>query len=125
MLNALEFINDRSVQFNLTWHMKGMILNRIPLIKKLNLREIVILNGVYGTLTEKNDPRVTPGLLALPAGWKELSSMPYLEAGIGLENVFRLLRIAYFFRLPPYHNDEHLTWMQKWGGLRFGVYVDF
>ena len=125
MLNALEFINDRSVQFNLTWHMKGMILNRIPLIKKLNLREIVILNGVYGTLTEKNDPRVTPGLLALPDGWKELSSMPYLEAGIGLENVFRLLRIAYFFRLPPYHNDEHLTWMQKWGGLRFGVYVDF
>ena len=123
MLNALEFINDRSVQFNLTWHMKGMILNRIPLIKKLNLREIVILNGVYGTLTEKNDPRVTPGLLALPAGWKELSSMPYLEAGIGLENVFRLLRIAYFRRIT--YKDNKLNWEGDWGGLRFGVYVDF
>ena len=122
-INALEFINDRSVQFNLTWHMKGMILNRIPLIKKLNLRELVILNGVYGTLTDKNNPNITPGLLTLPSEWKELSSMPYLEAGIGLENVFKILRIAYFFRLPPY--NEALDWEQALGGFRFGVYVDF
>ena len=103
--------------------MKGMILNRIPLIKKLNLRELVILNGVYGTLTDKNNPNITPGLLTLPSEWKELSSMPYLEAGIGLENVFKILRIAYFFRLPPY--NEALDWEQALGGFRFGVYVDF
>ena len=124
MLNALEFISDRSVQFNLTWHMKGMLLNRIPLIKKLNLRELVIFNGVYGTLSDMNNPALNPGcLLAIPEGTGQLKSMPYLEVGVGLENVFKLLRIAYFQRLT--YRDANLSWMSKWGGLRFGVYVDF
>ena len=123
MLNALEFISDRSIQFNLTWHMKGMILNRIPLIKRLNLRELVIFNGVYGTLSDMNNPALHPGLLAIPDGTTQLKSMPYLEVGIGLENVFRILRIAYFQRLT--YRDANLSWMEKWGGLRFGVYFDF
>ena len=123
-MNVLEFVTDQYVQANLTWHMKGMLLNRIPLIKKLNLRELVILNGVYGTLSDMNNPALNPGcLLAIPEGTGQLKSMPYLEVGVGLENVFKLLRIAYFQRLT--YRDANLSWMSKWGGLRFGVYVDF
>ena len=123
MINALEFISDKSVQMNLTWHMKGMILNRIPLLKKLNLREIICFNGVYGTLSDNNNPTNNPGLFAIPYGTTRLDKMPYMEVGVGLENIFKLLRLVYFQRIT--YRDANLSWMGKWGGLRFGIYADF
>ena len=123
MLNALEFISDRSVQMNLTWHMKGLFFNRVPLLKKLNLREVLVFNGLYGTLSDQNNPMVTPGLFMIPEGTRPLGNMPYMEVGVGLENIFKLLRIVYFQRIT--YRDANLSWMSKWGGLRFGIYVDF
>ncbi len=123
MMNALEFVTDQYAQINLTWHMKGMIFNRIPLIKKLKLREIAIFNGVYGSLSEKNNPNITPGLFAFPEGTMALGKMPYMEVGVGLENIFQLFRVVYFYRLT--YRDHDLNWLGKWGGIRFGVYADF
>lgn len=123
MMRALEFVTDQYVQVNLSWHMKGMIFNRIPLIKKLKLRELVIFNGIYGGLTEKNNPDLTKGLFVLPKGTSALGNMPYMEVGVGIENIFRLFRLVYFYRITQ--RDQDLGWLGKWGGLRFGVYVDF
>lgn len=123
MMNALEFVTDAYAQINLTWHMKGLIFNRIPLIKNLKIREIVIFNGLAGNLSAKNDPRKTAGLFTLPEGSGTLSKMPYMEIGAGLENIFQLFRIVYFYRLS--YRDNNLSWLGKWGGIRFGVYADF
>ena len=123
MMNALEFVTDQYAQVNLTWHMKGMILNRIPLIKWLKLREIVIFNAVYGGLSAKNDPSRHPGLFLLPEGTMPLGKVPYMEVGVGLENILQLFRVVYFYRIN--YRDHDLSWLGKWGGLRFGVYVDF
>lgn len=123
MMNALEFVTDQYVQLNLTWHMKGLIFNHIPLIKRLKLREIVVFNGIYGGLTAKNNPACTPGLFMLPEGTMPLGEMPYMEAGVGIENILQLFRVVYFYRLT--YRDHDLGWLGKWGGLRFGVYVDF
>lgn len=123
MMNALEFVTDQYVQLNLSWHMKGLIFNRIPLVKKLKLRELVVFNGVYGSLTRKNDPARSPGLFILPEGTRALGKMPYMEVGIGIENIFQLFRVVYFYRLT--YRDHNLDWLGKWGGLRFGVYADF
>ena len=45
------------------------------------------------------------------------------EIGAGLENIFQLFRVVYFYRLT--YRDHGLGWLGKWGGLRFGVYLDF
>lgn len=123
MMNALEFVTDQYVQVNLTWHLKGLIFNRIPLVKKLKLRELMIFNGVYGNLTGKNDPGRSPGLFVLPEGTMALGKMPYMEIGAGVENIFQLFRVVYFYRLT--YRDHDLDWLGKWGGIRFGVYADF
>lgn len=52
-----------------------------------------------------------------------LGEMPYMEIGAGLENIFQLFRVVYFYRLT--YRDHGLGWLGKWGGLRFGVYLDF
>ena len=126
-MNALEFVTDQYVQANLTWHMKGLILNRIPLLKKLKLREIVCYNIAYGNLTDKNNPALHPGrLFELPEGTRALDAgKPYMEIGAGLENIFQLFRVVYYYRIPTYPHPENADFLSKWGRLCLGVYADF
>ena len=126
-MNVLEFVTDQYVQANLTWHMKGLFFNRIPLLKKLKLREIVCYNIAYGNLTDKNNPVLHPGrLFELPEGTNPLSgSKPYMEIGAGLENIFQLFRVVYYYRIPTYPHPENADFLSKWGRLCFGVYADF
>ncbi|GAK36604.1 hypothetical protein JCM15093_1777 [Bacteroides graminisolvens DSM 19988 = JCM 15093] len=52
----MEFINDEYASWDLTYNMNGLILNSIPLIKKLKWREVVTFRGLFGNLTNKNNP---------------------------------------------------------------------
>ena len=124
MMNALEFATDQYAQLNMTWHMKGLIFNRIPLIKHLKLREIIVFNGLVGSLSDKNNPALGhAGLFQMPEGTGPMNGVPFLEVGAGIENIFQMFRVVYYYRIT--HRDNNLTWLGKWGGLRFGVYTDF
>ena len=79
MMNAMEFVTDQYVSWYLTYYLKGWILNRIPVIKWLKLREVVSFSGVYGNLTDKNNPNLTPGLFKLPDGTMTMGNTPYME----------------------------------------------
>ena len=126
-MNVLEFVTDQYVQANLTWHMKGLIFNRIPLLKKLKLREVICYNIAYGSLSDKNNPELNPGrLFELPEGTRALDGRkPYMEIGAGIENVFQLFRVVYFYRIPTYSHPENADFLSKWGRLCIGVYTDF
>lgn len=56
LMKDWEFLNDRQVFWALSWDMNGKLLNRIPLIKKLKWREWFAIKGVWGHLTDKNNP---------------------------------------------------------------------
>jgi hypothetical protein len=99
MMRALEFVADQYVSFNVTYYMKGWILNRIPLLKWFKLREVLSFNGIYGSLSNKNNPALNDGLFLLPEGTTGLGNTPYMEASVGLENIFKVLRIDYYRRL--------------------------
>ncbi|MDR1562601.1 MAG: DUF5686 family protein [Dysgonamonadaceae bacterium] len=100
MMYPLEFISDRYTSFFMTYYMKGLILNRIPLVNKLKLREVISLSGMYGSLSDRNNPSRQPlGLYELPLETRFFGSKPYMEASVGLENIFRILRVDYFRRL--------------------------
>ena len=106
-MNAMEFINDRYVSWDLNYNMNGLILNRIPLIQYLKLREIVSFRGMYGGLSPQNDPAQSNDLLKFPSGSYSMGKVPYMEAGVGLENIFKVLRIDYVWRLT-YLNHPHI-----------------
>lgn len=120
MMSALEFVTDQYVSFNATYYMKGLILNRIPLVKWLRLREVVSFNMIYGGLTKKNNPSYTPNLFLLPDGTQPLGDTPYMEASIGLENIFKILRIDYYRRLT-YLNHPGI----KKNGVRVALRFSF
>jgi hypothetical protein len=98
-MNALEFINDQYASWDLNYNMNGLLLNRIPLIQYLKIREILSFRGFYGSLDKRNDPALSNGLMQFPAGTYKMGKDPYMEAGVGVENIFKILRIDYVWRL--------------------------
>jgi hypothetical protein len=105
MMRAMEFIADDYAALHATYFLKGWILNRIPLINRLKLREVVSFNAIYGSLSDKNNPAVSPtGLFQFPDETRMFGRAPYMETSIGLDNIFRIWRLDYVYRLN--YRDE-------------------
>lgn len=120
-MNALEFINDEYVSWDLTYYLNGNLLNRIPLIKKLQWREVFCFRGLWGNLTDKNNPMMEgEGLFTFPEGTHLMGKTPYMEASVGIENIFKALRVDYVWRL----NYRHHTDIQK-RGIRATIQLTF
>ena len=106
LMDPMEFINDRFVSWEMTYYMNGFIFNRLPLIKKLQLREVITFRGWYGDLSDKNNPNIDgEGLYRFPGNTYMMGDKPYMEFGLGVENVFKLLRFDYVWRLS-YRDHE-------------------
>lgn len=128
LINNMEFLNDRFVSYMVSWDINGKILNRIPLIKKLKWREYIGCNVLWGMLSDKNNPYCNPNdknLFYFPGRFNSDGSytaishvmdkkVPYVEAIVGIHNIFKLLHIEYVRRLT--YIDRPGT--SKWG-IRF------
>lgn len=125
LMNAMEFFNDEYASWDLTYYMNGLIFNRLPLIRKLNWREVVTFKGMYGNLSDKNrpDPLNTGTLFNFPYSNEQqhyMTSTPYMEVAFGIENIFRVLRIDYVRRLT--YTD--IPGIDKWG-IRIKFHIQF
>ena len=106
-MDYYEFASDTWATLFWEHDFKGFFLGKIPGIKKLKLREIVLLRAAYGTLRDENngiegDPNFGAEMI-FPAGMKALEK-PYVEAGVGLSNIFKILRVDAVWRLT-HRND--------------------
>ena len=100
LMKPMEFVMDQYADFFATYYLKGWILNRIPLLNKLKLREVVSFRALIGSLSERNNPLFgSAGLYALPEGTRMMTNTPYMEYSIGLENILKFIRIDYIRRI--------------------------
>ncbi len=120
LMNALEFVNDSYLSWDVSYNLDGLLLNRIPLIKYLKVREVLTFKGLYGQLSDSNNPTYNTSLYTLPTNTSLMSNTPYMEAGIGVENIFKILRVDYVRRLTYLDNDN----ISKWG-VRIALTFDF
>jgi len=93
MMNYFEFVSDKYFSFYYTHHFDGLFFNKVPLLRRLKLREVAQIKGLVGRIEDKNlnysqFPSTLSGL-----------SKPYFETSIGIENIFQMLRIDYIWRL--------------------------
>ncbi|MBN2481768.1 MAG: carboxypeptidase-like regulatory domain-containing protein [Bacteroidales bacterium] len=105
MMNYYEFVSDEYINFFAEQHFQGFFLNRIPLIRRLHLREVVGCNILFGRLDDAHK-----AIMEFPEGLYELDK-PYYEANAGIENIFKFIRIDAMWRFS-YLDHEHV---QKFG----------
>lgn len=121
LMNAMEFMNDSYFSWDVTYFLNGWLFNRVPLLKKLKWREVVSCRGLYGHLSDKNNPALTDGLFAFPIKeTRAMGKIPYVEVGVGIENILKVLRLDYVWRLT--YRD--LPQIDK-SGLRISLHMTF
>ncbi|MBN2639575.1 MAG: carboxypeptidase-like regulatory domain-containing protein [Bacteroidales bacterium] len=126
MMNFLEFVSDHYAAYFGEYHLNGWFFNQIPLIKHLKFRGVVTFKALFGGLDDINNPNITPGLMLFPTDAYgkpttfALNNTPYMEAGVGVENIFKVFRVDFIKRLT-YLNNPYVSPY----GVRVSVYVVF
>ena len=95
MMDFYEYGSDRWLTGFYEHNFNGLLFGIIPLVKQLDLREVVTVRGAWGTISEQN--RTYAPFLLMP-GLKSLET-PYVEAGVGIANIFHLLRVDCMWKL--------------------------
>ena len=115
MMNSLEFVADQYIAWDIAYSLNGWLMNRIPLVRFLKFREVVSFRGFYGNLNEKNFATMaSPNLFLFPEGTSAIGKVPYMEAAFGFENILKIIRLDYIWRL---------NYLDKPGIRRGGVRV--
>lgn len=118
LMNFMEFISDRYIAMNMDHNFYGFFLNKIPLVRKLKLREMASVKVLYGAVTPTNIPTEGSGLYRFPSYPDgspisyTLEAKPYVEASIGISNIFKVLRIDLVRRF---------TYLDHPGAAKFGI----
>lgn len=97
-LDFYEFVTDTYAALHLQHNFNGRLFARIPLLRKLNLREVVGLRGGVwgGTLSDENIALNAPATINTPL--QAPDDKIYYEYSFGIGNIFKILRIDFNFR---------------------------
>ena len=99
-MRIFEFVSDRSISGTFEHHFNGFLLNRVPLIKKLKWRSIVGAKVIFGSLDSANYKLIPKEYNGVQIStFKALDNGPYMEASVGLENIFKIIRLDAVWRL--------------------------
>ena len=98
------------------------MFNRIPLVNKLKLREVINFKGLWGHLSDRNNPAKNPDLLRFPAlsCARPMGATPYMEISAGIDNILSILRVDYVWRLS-YRNTPNAPD----SGIRIALHFTF
>ncbi|WP_396636976.1 DUF5686 family protein [Maribacter sp. R77961] len=103
-LDFYEFVTDTYAAVHLEHNFNGRLFSRIPFLRKLNLREIIGLRGVWGDLSDENIALSAPATINTPL--RAPSEKIYYEYSLGIGNIFKIFRIDFNFRGNYLDNPE-------------------
>lgn len=114
LMNRYQFISDQYAGFIMEHNIGNGIFRLLSPIRSLKLRQFWNLKFLTGTLSPDNQK------LNFVTGhpFNKLDTGPYIEAGTGIDNIFRLFRIDLIWRLSPRPLPEESY-------QRFGIFGSF
>ena len=101
-MNYYEFASDLWTTLFWEHNFKGFFLGKIPLLRRLQWREVASVRAAYGTIRKENNgikgDDSFGSVMLFPEKMDKLNR-PYVEMGVGITNIFRVLRIDTFWRM--------------------------
>lgn len=125
-MTYLEFVSDHYAGVNFTQSFNGFFLNKIPLIEHLKWREYLSAKVLFGGLRNENNPTYSTGLYQFPIGTGgangtyALGNKPYIEGGVGIGNIFKLVRVDLIKRFNYLDHPGISAY-----GVKFSISPDF
>lgn len=87
LLNYYDFVADQYTSLHLEHNFNGKLFSRVPLLRKLNWREIIGVKAVYGSVSNENKALNASG---------QIYQAPvdgYYEYSAGIGNIFKVMRV--------------------------------
>lgn len=88
-----EYAADKYLSLHTRLYTGGMLFDNIPYLNRLGLRERYSFNLFMGSMTDANQTYNNTAHFSVTA------NKPFMETGVGVENIFHLLSVDYFWRL--------------------------
>ncbi|HLL44981.1 MAG TPA: DUF5686 family protein [Segetibacter sp.] len=127
MMNFMEFVSDRYAAVNVDHYFNGFFFNKIPLLKKLKLREVISAKVLWGGVRDENNPAINNDLFKFPVDAKtgapatySLGNTPYVEVSAAIANIFKIARVDLVKRLTYTNHPDIAQW-----GIRTRFKFDF
>lgn len=114
MMRYMEYGADKYINLHSELTLNGLLMNQIPLIKQLNLRELFSFKMAYGSLSNSHQT-----IMDYPGFMKPLTK-PYMELGVGITNIMHFLSLQTVWRLT----DANKSGVTEWG-IRLGISIGF
>jgi hypothetical protein len=114
MMNRYEYIHDRYAGINFEHNFGNGLFRFIPLTRKLKFRQFWTVKTLWGGVSPANR------ILNQSAGmnFNALNGKTYMEVGTGIDNILRVLRVDFIYKLLPVTQTEI-------NNSRFGVFISF
>jgi Family of unknown function (DUF5686) len=116
LMNRWQYLHDRYIGFNFEHNIGNGIFRFTPFTRKWKWRQFYTVKGLWGSLSDANKA------YNMPAGsdytFQSLDGKTYLEAGTGIDNILKVLRVDFIWRVLPRPLPSQKV-------QRFGVFGSF
>ena len=109
-----EFATDEFVSLYSRLYLGGLILNKVPFLRKLGWRSRFSFNAYQGDMSKANRDFNKEDHFTVP------DKHPFMEAGVGIENIFHVFSVDYYKRLSALNSSK-----KENGSLFLGVNITF
>lgn len=99
LMNRFEYIHDQYAGLNFEHNFGNSIFRFVPGIKKLKLRQFWTAKALAGNLSTEN--QLYNMHASNPYPFKTLNDKVYVELGTGIDNIFKLFRVDFVWRVSP------------------------
>lgn len=113
LMNRFEYLSDRYAGINVEHNVGSGLFRFVPVTRKWKWRQFWNAKAVWGSLSDANTK-----LNNTANTFKTLNGSTYLEVGTGIDNILKILRLDFVWRVLPRPLPDNKT-------SRFGIFGSF
>ncbi len=97
LMNRFEYLSDKYAGINAEHNIGSGLFRFIPITRKLKWRQFWNVKTLWGSLSPENTAINNGG----GTSFKTLNGKTYIEVGTGIDNILKLLRLDFVWRVSP------------------------